>query len=303
VPTHDVAPHPWVEELRAGITIALARRILARTFAAAGLETPDLDARILVGHALGFDHAALAAQADRTLAAADIEAVAALAGRRIRREPVARIRGVKEFWGLPFKLNAETLVPRPESETVVAAALEAIGEGSARARGLRIADLGTGSGALLLALLSELSTAQGVGTDVNLAALVCARENAGALGLAERAWFVACDYGTALVGRCDLIVSNPPYIARRDLCTLAPEVQLYDPSRALDGGADGLDGYRAIVSDGRRLLAPGGLLVLELSAGSLAGVTSLVAVNGLAVLRVRHDLSGIARALVVRHLP
>src|SRR5437016_3760062 len=190
-PSHDKASNPWAEELRTGIPIAVARRLLARAFVAAGLDTPDLDARVLVGHALGLDHAALAAQADRALAAAEADAIAALAERRLRREPVARILGLKEFWGLPFKLNAETLVPRPESETVIEAALEAIGRAPARARSPRIADLGTGSGALLLALLGQLSTAEGIGTDLSLAALCCARENAAALGLAARASFVA----------------------------------------------------------------------------------------------------------------
>ena len=186
----------------------------------------------------------------------ELEAIAAVAARRLAREPVARIIGRKEFWGLSLGLNMQTLVPRPETETVVEAALAALDCGGVRTRPLRILDLGTGSGALMLALLSELPATFGIGTDISSEALCCARDNATALGLARRASFVACDYGAALAGPFDLIVSNPPYIAHGDIATLAPEVSAFDPPRALDGGIDGLDGYRAIAADARRLLAP-----------------------------------------------
>ena len=210
-------------QIEAGADIDAARRHLAREFLSHGLDTPELDARVLVGHALGLDHAALAAQSRRVLTAAEAHAVSALAARRLAREPVARIIGHKEFWGLRFKLNAETLLPRPETETVVEAALAAVE--NRRSRALRIADLGTGSGALLLALLSELPTASGVGTDISLAALDCARGNAVALGLHARSAFAACDYGAALAGAFDLVVSNPPYVAGGDIATLQPEVR------------------------------------------------------------------------------
>jgi len=283
-------------------TIAAIRRDLARRFRDAGLDAPDLDARILVGQALGLDHAALAAHADRPLSDAETAAVAALAQRRLDREPVARILGVREFWGLPFKLNASTLVPRPETETVIEAALAVLGD--VRGRALRIADLDTGSGALLLALLRELPAASGVGTDISVAALGCARSNAAALGLAGRAAFVACDHGAALGGGFDLIVANPPYVATADIVCLPPEVRDFDPRRALDGGSDGLSAYRAIANDGCRLLAPGGVLVLELGAGQLDAVSSLAGAAGLApVAPCRTDLSGIPRALAVRRAP
>ena len=283
-------------------SIAAARRQLAREFSNAALDTPDLDARILVGHALKLDHAALASQAERRLTDGEIDAIAALAQRRLNGEPVARIVGTKEFWGLPLTLNADTLVPRPETETVVEAALAALGE--ARGRALRIADLDTGSGALLLALLSELPAAHGVGTDISVAALACARSNAAALGLAGRASFVACDHGAALGGAAlgggfDLIVANPPYVASGDIAALAPEVRDFDPRAALDGGADGLAAYRAIANDARRLLAPGGLLVLELGAGQRDAVTSLTAAAGLTPGACRNDLSGVPRALAI----
>jgi release factor glutamine methyltransferase len=280
----------------AGASVDAARRSLARRFRAHGLEAPTLDARILVGHALGLDHTGLAAEANRALTAEEAAAIAELSARRLAREPVARIRGEKEFWELPFKVNSETLLPRPETETVVEAALAAFDRDTRKSRALRIVDLGTGSGALLLALLSERPRACGIGTDISIAALHCARDNAVALGLATRASFVACDYGAAV----DLLVSNPPYVARADIAALQPEVRDFDPRRALDGGPDGLDGYRAIASDARRLLAPEGMLVVELGRGQLAAVTAIFAATGLEPAAPKYDLSGIARALVMR---
>jgi release factor glutamine methyltransferase len=285
-------------------TIAQARRALAQAFAERGLDTPDLDARIIVGHALGLDHAALAARADLRLAATDRDYIAALAARRLKREPVARIIGRKEFWGLPLALNAETLVPRPETETVVEAALAAIDGTGGRSRPLRLLDLGTGSGALLLALLSELPAAFGIGTDISRGALECARANAAALGLAERAAFVTCDYGTAIKGPVNLVVSNPPYIERDEIAALEPEVREFDPRHALDGGPDGLDGHRAVAADARRLLTRDGIVVVEIGPGQTDAVTALFAAAGLsAVAPPRHDLAGRARALAMRPVP
>jgi release factor glutamine methyltransferase len=166
---------------------------------------------------------------------------------------------------------------------------------------LRVADLDTGSGALLLALLSELPAARGVGTDISVAALGCARSNAAALGFAARASFVACDHGAALDGGFDLVVANPPYVASRDIEGLPPEVRDFDPRRALDGGTDGLTAYRSIADDARRILAPHGVLVLELGAGQLDAVTSLTAAAGLKLAGAYHrDLSGVPRALAVK---
>jgi release factor glutamine methyltransferase len=285
-------------------TVEAARRSLAQRLRHRGLDTPELDARLLVAHALGLDHAALAAQSRRVLTTAETDAVSALAARRLAHEPVARILGRKEFWGLDLALDAQTLLPRPETESVVEAALAAITGESPLLRALRIADLGTGSGALLLALLSELPSAFGIGTDISLAALDCARGNADALGLGGRASFVACDYGSALEGPIDLVVSNPPYVAHGDIAALQPEVRDFDPGRALDGGPDGLDGYRAIAADARRLLAPAGILVVELGWGQLGAVTTLFAGAAFApAAPPRHDLAGIPRALIMRALP
>jgi release factor glutamine methyltransferase len=285
-------------ELTTAETIASARQALARAFATAALASPELDARILIGHALGLDAAGIVSQGARPVTSSERAAITAVAQRRLAHEPVARILGIKEFWGLPFRLNEETLVPRPETETVVETALAALG--SRRLRALRIADLGTGSGALLLALLSECPATLGVGTDLSQEAIACARCNAHALRLHERASFTICNYGAALKGLFDLVVCNPPYVRRRDIAALQPEVRLFDPARALDGGDDGLHGYRAITADADRLLAPGGLFVVELGAGQASAVGALFSAAGLAVERPCPDLSGVPRALLAR---
>jgi release factor glutamine methyltransferase len=282
---------------RNALTVEAARRLWAAEFRAHGIETPELDARLLVGNALGLDHAALAAASARILNADEANAIAALAHRHLLHEPVARIIGMKEFWSLPLRIDAATLVPRPETETIVEAALAAIDRRGLRARALRIADLGTGSGAILLALLTELQNAFGVGSDASLRALAVARDNARRLGL-HHAAFVACDMAAALHGPFDVIVSNPPYIASDDIATLPPEVRLFDPHLALDGGTDGLDCYRAIAATAPALLAPDGVIVVELGAGLAEPVAALFAAAGLAPSPPRSDLSGVPRALV-----
>jgi release factor glutamine methyltransferase len=284
------------------LTVAGARRAVAEKFRQAGIDAPELDARILVGHALSFDHAALAAAGARTLAAEEESAIAALAQRRLAHEPVARIIGNKEFWSLKLRVDSTTLVPRPETETVVEAALAAIDVDGSRARAMRIADLGTGSGALLLALLAELPNSFGVGTDTSFGALSVARDNAHRLNL-DRATFIACDMGAALSGPFDLIVSNPPYIASDDIAAHAPEVRDIDPRPALDGGPDGLDCYRAIAATVSALLKPGSALVVELGAGQAQAVAALLLAAGLAPSPPRADLHGVPRAVVVRSAP
>lgn len=281
------------------MTVAETRRAWAAKFRAGGIDSPELDARILVGHALGLDHAGLASASARRLTAAQQGAIAALAQRRLAHEPVARIVGTKEFWSLTLAVGAATLVPRPETETVVEAALAAIDVKPTRARIRRIADLGTGCGAILLALLTELPEACGVGSDASPAALVVARDNARRLRLA-RASFVACDMTAALRGPFDLIVCNPPYIASGEIAALPPEVRLFDPRRALDGGADGLDFYRALAAAAPALLAPDGVLAVELGPAQAEPVAALFAAAGLAPSPPQPDLNGVPRALVAR---
>jgi release factor glutamine methyltransferase len=294
-PAADVAAFAWRQTK--SITVSAARRLLAEQFRAAGIETPELDARILVGHALSLDHAGLAAAGARILAAGEWDAIASVAERRLMREPVARIVGFKKFWSLKLVIDSTTLVPRPETETLVEAALAEIDSRGPRAGPIRIADLGTGSGAILLALLAELPDAFGVGTDTSFGALRLAGHNARHLQLA-RAAFVACDLGAALAGPFDLIVTNPPYIASDVIATLSPEVRDYDPRAALDGGRDGLDCYRAIAATIPPLLSPAGILVVELGAGQAAAVSALFSQAGLAVAGPRTDLEGMPRALV-----
>jgi release factor glutamine methyltransferase len=278
-------------------TIGQARRAAAARLRERGFDTPDLDARLLIGHALDLDHTALGAQSTRRLTHAETAAIETILARRLAHEPVARIRGAKEFWSLPLRITPDVLVPRPETETVVEAVL-AVAE---RGRALRIADLGVGSGAILLALLCELPMAFGVGTDRDARALGVARDNARRLGVSARAGFVACDFGAALAGGCDVVVSNPPYIPTPDIAALAPDVRDHDPRAALDGGPDGLFAYRAIAADGARLLAVGGWLAVEIGIGQGEAVSALLAAHGLAVAGApRPDLAGHPRVVVAR---
>jgi release factor glutamine methyltransferase len=282
--------------LAPGATVAQARRALADDFRRAGLDSPELDARVLLGHALALDQSGLATSSERALTAAEAQAVAALAVRRLHREPVARIVGSKEFWGLALRVTDATLVPRPETETVVEAALAAVDGSGPRRRALRIADLGTGTGALLIALLTELPHARGVGTDLSREAIEVARANARQHRVAARAQFIACDFGAALATGFDIVVCNPPYIASGEIAALPPEVRS-DPRRALDGGPDGLACYRTLATQAPRLLAPGGWLVAELGAGQEHAVAALFQRAGLAPSAAR---AGIARALSAR---
>ena len=289
--------------LQAGVSVKDTLRALAQSFRAAQIESPEADARLLLGHALKLDRTQLIAQDDRLLEAREVTVISALAARRLQHEPVARILGRKEFWGLMLQVDPAVLVPRPETETVVEAALDHIVRAGLRQERLRVLDIGTGSGALMLALLSELPNALGTATDVSAAALDVARGNAERHGLAARCTFVCCNIAAALSGPYDLIVSNPPYIARAEIATLAADVRDYDPSIALDGGRDGLDFYRAIGAGAQHLLAPGGRLFVELGAGQEPAVRTLFTMAGLLVGDIRDDLAGIPRALEAKVTP
>src|SRR5262245_61249846 len=264
-----------------GQTVETARRILTAQLKSAAIGSAELDARILTGHALGLDLTGIITAAQRQLAPDESARLEDFAHRRLAGEPVARILGQKEFWGLPLQLSPATLVPRPDTETVVELALQLLRAGGDLDRPLRIADLGTGSGAILLALLSELPAAEGFGTDVSEAALHTARYNAARTGLAGRAAFIACDYASGLVGPFDLIASNPPYIRSADIAGLAEEVRNHDPVAALDGGADGLDAYRALIPQAAGLLAPGAPLVVEAGQGQSGQIETLMTAAGL----------------------
>jgi release factor glutamine methyltransferase len=262
----------------------------------AGFEQPRRQARRMIAAALGLSAAEVFAHPEHSLGAAERQRIAAMLARILAREPLTRILGRREFWGLEFALSAETLDPRPETETLVEAVLARRPD---RQQVYRILDLGTGSGCLLLALLSELPNASGLGLDIAPGALAAARNNAEALGLDDRARFVAGDWGCSLAGRFDIIVANPPYIATGAIPGLPPEVRKHDPKRALDGGADGLAAYRAIAADLPRLLARGGLFAAEIGSDQAKAVTHVLAEAGLAVAAVLADLAGLPRCVVV----
>jgi release factor glutamine methyltransferase len=284
-------------------SIESARRALAAQLKAAQLDEAELDARILLGAAVGLDLTGLIAQATRRLTAAEASRLAQHAQRRIAGEPVARILGVREFWGLPFRLSEATLVPRPDTETLVELALEICRERTTPPSP-RIADIGTGSGAILLALLHDMPDAFGVGTDLSLTALNTAKANAAALGLAGRSAFVACSYASALHGPFDLIVSNPPYIPSGEIPKLSVEVREHDPYLALDGGNDGYDAYRALIPQAAERLAPGGTLIVEAGQGQARDIEALMTAAGLTADRPpRADLAGIPRAVSARKMP
>lgn len=286
-----------------GQSIENARRALAAQLRSAQLDEAELDARILLGAILGLDLTGLIAQAARHLTEAEASQLSAYAQRRIAGEPVARILGTREFWGLPFRLSEATLVPRPDTETVVERALELFRE-QPLSRQPRIADIGTGSGAILLALLHEIPDAFGVGTDVSLTALNTARDNAAVLGLAGRSGFVACSYAAALDGPFDLIVSNPPYIPSGEILKLSREVREHDPHLALDGGNDGYDAYRALIPQAAERLAPGGALILEAGQGQARDIETLMTAAALSLDRPpKADLGGILRAVSARKMP
>ena len=281
-----------------GPSIESARRTLAAQLRSAGDDEAELDARILLGAALDLDLTGMIAQASRKLTAAEAALLAQYAQRRVAGEPVARILGQKEFWGLPLQLSPATLVPRPDTETVVELALQLLRAGGDLGRPLRIADLGTGSGAILLALLSELPGARGFGTDISAAALQTAETNAALAGLSDRATFIACDYASGLAGPFDLIASNPPYIRSADIAGLAEEVRDHDPMAALDGGADGLDAYRTLIPQAATLLAAGAALVVEAGEGQSAQIQALMTAAGLMpAIAPKADLAGIPRAV------
>jgi release factor glutamine methyltransferase len=288
----------------AGQTVETARRALATRFRQQGIDSAELDARLLTGDAFDLDLTGLIAATTRIVTADEAAHLENFMQRRLAGEPVARILGLKEFWGLTLNLSPATLVPRPDTETVVELALEVCRRQHSTNELRRIADIGTGSGAILLALLSELPDATGVGTDISLEALRMARDNAARLSLAPRAAFVACNYTAALSGTFDLIVSNPPYICSADIAGLDREVREYDPPCALDGGADGLTAYRAIAPEAARLLAPGGTLIVEAGCGQSGPIADLMSASGLTPdVPPKADLAGIPRAVAGRKLP
>jgi release factor glutamine methyltransferase len=263
----------------------------------AGFTDPRRLARRLVASALDLTRVELLSRPEQVLDEQQASRVRLALDRMAEHEPLSRILGSREFWGLEFSLSADTLDPRPETETIVEAVLQRLSD---RRVPLSLLDLGSGTGCILLALLSELPAATGFGVDIAAGAARTACRNAKALGLADRAHFVVGDWGSAVSCKFDVIVSNPPYIASAALADLPPEVVLYDPCLALNGGADGLDGYRAIIVDLRRLLRSQALFICEVGLCQASTVASMLRANGLAIDGCEHDLAGIARCVVAR---
>jgi release factor glutamine methyltransferase len=263
----------------------------------AGFDEPRRRARRLIATALDVPMTDVFAHLDRLITEDDGERIGNVLRRVLAHEPLSRVLGVREFWGLDYALSPETLDPRPESETIIEAVLARLPE---RGRAWRILDLGTGSGCLLLALLSEFPAASGFGVDLAFGAAAAARRNAARLGLADRASFVVGDWTAALAGRFDVVVANPPYIASAAIAGLPREVRDFDPRRALDGGSDGLDSYRALLAGLPRLLASGGIFAGEIGHGQDRAVAALIAASGLAIDAIIPDLAGIPRCVVAR---
>lgn len=260
---------------------------------AAAIENPRLEARLLLAHAMGSTTEALLRDPRAAVPSDAIPRFRAALDQRLAHLPMARILGETGFWTLDLEVGGETLIPRADSETLIEAAL-ALGITPAR-----ILDLGTGTGCLLLAALSEFPTSQGVGVDLHPGAAALAARNARRNGMGGRAVFLAGNWAEALLGRFDLVLSNPPYIESDAIPGLMPEVARHEPWGALDGGPDGLAAYRVILRDLPRILAPGGYALIELGQGQAAAVSGLAAGAGLQVVGVRTDLGGAERAMIL----
>ena len=254
-------------------------------------ESAGLEARLLAAHAWGMTPEMLVREAETV---GDAAAFQTLLARRLRREPMAQILGMKPFWRDVFRVTADVLTPRADSETMIDLLLRLRAD---KAAALRLLDLGTGSGCLLLSALREYPHARGMGADQSDAALAVAQHNASALGLTERVDFVRSDWCSAVAGMYDVVLSNPPYIATADIASLDEDVRVYEPRGALDGGADGLDCYRAILSQVQPHLVAGGLLLFEVGMGQADDVAALGAAQGLQLLEITNDLAGIARVV------
>ena len=284
--------------------MTLAERVseAARRLAEAGIDARDaaFDAEVLARHALGWDRATYLARWREPAPAGFEDRFEPLVARRGRREPVARITGRREFWGLDFEVAPAVLVPRPESELLVETALARLGD---RAAPWKIADVGTGSGCLAIALTRELPRARAAATDICPDALAVARRNAARHGAADRVTFHHTDLLDSVPGPFDLIVSNPPYVPDGVVDTLAPEVSRHEPAAALRGGPDGLDTVRRLVAVAADRLRPGGWLIVEVGAGQSGDAAGIAQRAGLRMADVRPDLQGIPRVVVMQAGP
>lgn len=262
---------------------------------AAGIDSAGLDADLLFCHVLALTREQLLLN-DHPLSETEAANINALIERRAKREPLAYITGQKEFWSLPFHVAPGILIPRPDTETMIESAATLFPKDAA----LNILDMGTGSGCILLSLLHHFPNAKGLGLDISPQALEIAQKNAVELGLANRASFLLSRWAETLSGTYDLIVSNPPYIEPSTILTLEPEVSIYEPTLALDGGVDGLEAYRQIAQCLTRHIAPGGTIILEVGAEQAEAVATLLVEQKLKIHSFAKDLSGIDRCVIAK---
>jgi release factor glutamine methyltransferase len=260
----------------------------------AGIETASLDARLLLQHATGLDHGALIGRPEAIVRDETAARFRESIERRSRDEPVSRIIGIREFFGRDFRLSPATLDPRPDTETLVVAALELL----AGQPNPRILDLGTGTGAIAVTILAELPRATAVATDISREALATAAANARENGVLDRLELVSGSWFDGVFGAFDLIVSNPPYISSSEIKSLSPEVRDWDPHRALDGGADGYGCYRAIAAGAAEHLLPSGYVMVEIGAGQAVQVSDIFAERGFLQEAAHRDLAGHVRCLI-----
>ncbi len=282
-------------------TLGAAYRRMRNALRDAGFATPDLDARLLAADVVGIDANRIVLEEDRRLNAEEVSCLNAHLEARLSHRPVGRILGKREFWGLEFSLSPETLEPRPDTETLVETALDLVAAQALASAPLRILDLGTGTGAILISLLHELPHAWGLASDIQPGALETARRNAIANGVDGRAAFVCMSWMDAVDGPWDLIVSNPPYIRSAVIDDLDEDVRAHDPMLALDGGEDGLAPYRILVQQGFEALSgEGAALILEIGFDQGREVSDLCRLAGFANVMIRQDLAGCDRVVVAR---
>lgn len=282
---------------RATATIGTVLTAATERLATAGIDEPRREARLILALALNTDPAVVLGYPEREVGDAARVRLDQLIARRALHEPFSRLKGRREFWSLDFAVSPDTLDPRPDSETLIEAALDYLPD---RIAPLRLLDFGTGTGCLLLALLSELPNATGLGIDILPGAVETARRNADMLGLSARAQFRVGNWDQEITERVDVILANPPYISSNSISSLAPEVAAFEPRQALDGGPDGLDAYRILAPAAYRLLGPKGIACFEFGSGQGPAVAALCGESGLKISELRRDLAGIERCIVAK---
>jgi release factor glutamine methyltransferase len=275
-----------------------ALRLAVLELQRAEIASASLDARVLLQHVLGVSREQLLADDRLVITPQQEAAYQEMIAKRVKRQPVSQLVGRREFWGITFRVTGDTLDPRPDSETVIEAVLKKMKD---REAPYRILDLGTGTGCLLLALLSEYPNATGVGVDISEQALEVAQQNMSLLGMVNRARFLRSRWADEVEGEFDIIVSNPPYIPTQIIPTLAAEVREYEPHLALDGGEDGFDCYRAIMRQVPKFLAAEGVAAFEVGIGQQRELTAIAEAEAMQVAGIKEDMAGIPRCVLVQH--